>query len=159
MVVDRLRKIVKVIYLSEKIIHQPLRYYEETYTFARKLQVSWFEMNLDGQARKVRSYEGGRRPPEKNTKVKLNSITKKTAINRPALSSVLYFDTKIQNEFFFLLEIRSWRGKKGVTKVAVGRLRKCFQLKCFRPAGVIKWILFCLSRKNEGGRRPPEKRK
>ena len=64
-VVDRLRKIVKVIYLSEKKIHQPLGYYEETYTFARKLQVSWFEMNLDGQARKVRSYEGGRRPPEK----------------------------------------------------------------------------------------------
>ena len=81
-------------------------------------------MNLDGQARKVRSYEGGRRPPEKNTKVKLNSITKKTAINRPALSSVLYFDTKIQNDFFLKLEIRSWRGKKGVTKVAVGRLRK-----------------------------------
>ena len=57
-------------------------------------------MKVGGQARKVRSYEGGRRPPEKNTKVKLNSITKKTAINRPALSSVLYFDTKIQNEFF-----------------------------------------------------------
>ena len=39
--------------------------YEVTWTFARKLQMSWFEMKVGGQARKVRSYEGGRRPPEK----------------------------------------------------------------------------------------------
>ena len=62
-------------------------------------------MGVKKLARKERSNEGGRRPPEKNTQVKINRRHINDS-NRPALSS----------EFCFV--------QPGKTKVAEGRLRK-----------------------------------